>query len=93
MTITSRSRVKDLALSLPVSQWRSVTWREGTNTPLRSRFASVRVAAAHRDDERAELRAEEWLLIEWPDSEAEPTKYLAVHPASRHPAPGAGGRR
>jgi SRSO17 transposase len=40
-----------------------------------SRFASVRVPAAHRDDERAELRPEEWLLIEWPDSEAEPTKY------------------
>src|SRR3954454_12896755 len=67
--------VKDLALSLPASQWRSVTWREGTNTPRRSRFASVRVPAAHRDDERAELRAEEWLLIEWPDSEAEPTQY------------------
>ncbi len=38
--------VKDLALSLPASQWRSVTWREGTNTPLRSRFASVRVPIA-----------------------------------------------
>jgi SRSO17 transposase len=74
--------VKDLALSLPASQWRSVTWREGTNTPLRSRFASVRVPAAHRDDERAELRPEEWLLIEWPDSEAEPTKYwLSTLPA------------
>jgi SRSO17 transposase len=74
--------VKDLALSLPVSQWRSVTWREGTNTPLRSRFASVRVPVAHRDNERAELRAEEWLLIEWPDSEAEPTKYwLSTLPA------------
>jgi SRSO17 transposase len=67
--------VQDLALSLPASQWRSVTWRAGTNTPLRSRFAGVRVPAAHRDDERAELRPEEWLLIEWPDSEAEPTKY------------------
>ena len=67
--------VKDLALSLPASQWRSVTWRAGTNTPRRSRFASVRVPAAHRDDERAELRAEEWLRIEWPDSEAEPTQY------------------
>src|SRR3954470_12324110 len=73
---------KDLALSLPASQWRSVTWREGTNTPLRSRFASVRVPAAHRDDERAELRAEEWLLIEWPDNEAEPAKYwLSTLPA------------
>src|SRR3954464_11750176 len=74
--------VQDLALSLPASQWRSVTWREGTNTPLRSRFASVRVPAAHQDDERAELRPEEWLLIEWPDNEAEPTKYwLSTLPA------------
>src|SRR3954469_12062732 len=74
--------VKDLALSLPASQWRSVTWREGTNMPLRSRFASVRVPAAHRDDERAELRAEEWLLIEWPNNEAEPAKYwLSTLPA------------
>jgi SRSO17 transposase len=74
--------VTDLARSLPASQWRSVTWREGTNTPRRSRFASVRVPAAHRDDERAELRAEEWLLIEWPDSEAEPTQYwLSTLPA------------
>jgi SRSO17 transposase len=52
-----------------------VTSRAGTNTQLRSRFASVRVAAAHRDDECAELRPEEGLLIEWPDSEAEPTQY------------------
>src|SRR3954453_6321215 len=67
--------VKDLALSLPASQWRSVTWRAGTNTPRRSRFASVRGAAAPRDDERAELRPGEWPRVEWPDSEAEPTKY------------------
>ena len=30
---------------------------------------------AHRDSARAEPRAEEWLLIEWPHGEAEPTKY------------------
>jgi SRSO17 transposase len=67
--------VKQLAQALPAPTWRMVAWREGTNTPLRSRFAGVRVPAAHRDEERAELRPEEWLLIEWPDSEAEPTKY------------------
>jgi SRSO17 transposase len=42
---------------------------------LRSRFAAVRVRPAHRDYEKAEPHAEEWLLIEWPRSEAEPTKY------------------
>jgi SRSO17 transposase len=64
-----------LALSLDPSAWKMVGWREGTRKPLRSRFAAVRVRPAHRDDERSELRAEEWLLIEWPSREAEPTKY------------------
>jgi SRSO17 transposase len=37
--------------------------------------------AAHRDYWRAEPRDEEWLLIEWPEGEAEPTKYwLATVP-------------
>jgi hypothetical protein len=35
----------------------------------------VRVRAAHRDYWLAEPRAEEWLLIEWPQGENEPTKY------------------
>src|SRR4051794_33403251 len=62
--------VKDLALSLPASQWRSVTWRAGTAGVLSSRFALLRVRPAHRDEQRAEPRPEEWLLVEWPDGEA-----------------------
>ncbi len=42
---------------------------EGTVKPLRSRFAAVRVRPAHRDDERSEPHAEQWLLIEWPRQE------------------------
>jgi SRSO17 transposase len=68
--------VKALALSLPASGWRKTTWREGTNTALSSRFAAVRVRAAHGDRQASELRAEEWLLIEWPKGETEPTKYF-----------------
>jgi SRSO17 transposase len=67
--------VKQLAMSLPSGAFREVTWREGTERKLRSRFAAVRVRPAHRDYEKAEPRAEEWLLIEWPRGEAEPTKY------------------
>jgi SRSO17 transposase len=67
--------VKALALALPPSAWKDVTWREGTERSLRSRFASVRVRPAGRDYEKAEPYAEEWLLIEWPRAEAEPTKY------------------
>jgi SRSO17 transposase len=67
--------VKELALDLPASAWRKVTWREGAATPLSSRFARVRVRVAHRDYRLTETRPEEWLLIEWPKDEKEPTKY------------------
>jgi SRSO17 transposase len=67
--------VKTLALSLEPEQWQTVTWREGTNADLQSRFARVRVRAAHRDNLRDELRPPEWLLIEWPEGDTEPLKY------------------
>jgi SRSO17 transposase len=67
--------LKALASSLPAHAWRKVTWREGTQDKLSSRFAAVRVRPAHRDTERSEPWPEEWLLIEWPKGEAEPTKY------------------
>ena len=66
---------KELAKALPDKAWRTVTWREGTNAPLSSRFAARRVRPAHRDHLRHEPRPEEWFLVEWPDGEAEPTKY------------------
>jgi len=34
------------------------------------------VRAASRDHQRAERRPEQWLLIEWPSGEPEPTKYF-----------------
>jgi SRSO17 transposase len=74
--------VKELALSLPDDAWKKVTWRQGLKQKLQSRFASLRVRPAHRDYERAKPHAEEWLLIEWPTGETEPTKYwLSTMPA------------
>ena len=50
---------------------------------MRSRFAAVRVRVAHRDYWRNEPHPEQWLLIEWPATEKEPTKYwLSNLPAS-----------
>jgi SRSO17 transposase len=66
---------KTLAASLPKRAWRRLTWREGSNTTLAGRFAAVRVRPAHRDYNRPTPRPEEWLLIEWPKGEPEPTKY------------------
>jgi len=67
--------VKQLAMNLPSSTFKEVTWRAGTERKLRSRFAAVRVRPAHRDYWKAEPHAEEWLLIEWPGGEPEPNKY------------------
>jgi SRSO17 transposase len=74
-------KLKTLAAELPPAAWRRVTWREGTRGAMRSRFARVRVRPAHRDENRSVPRPEEWLLIEWPAGEPEPTKYwLATLP-------------
>ena len=67
--------LKQLAESLPPISWKRVSWREGTKQKLSSRFAALRVRVAHRDYWRSALPAEEWLLIEWPTQESEPTKY------------------
>ena len=67
--------IKELAFALQRSAWKKVAWREGTNKILCSRFARVRVRAAHRDYLRTRLREEQWLLIEWPLKEGERTKY------------------
>jgi SRSO17 transposase len=73
--------VKALAQGLSATSWQTISWREGTAGTLTSRFARVRVRAAHRDYWRAEPRHEEWLLIEWPEGDAEPAKYwLATVP-------------
>ena len=52
-----------------------MSWREGSNQTLTSRFAAVRIRPASRDWKLAAPHALEWLLIEWPEDEREPTKY------------------
>jgi len=66
--------LKEIALGLKARAWSTVEWREGTCDVLSSRFALVRVHVAHRHL-TPERHAEEWLLIEWPSDEPEPTKY------------------
>jgi SRSO17 transposase len=67
--------VAEVARRLPVTAWQQVTWREGTNAPLTSRFACVRVRPAHHTHLASELRPEEWLLIEWPGHAQAPDHY------------------
>jgi FOG: Transposase len=66
---------KKLAMGLAQDAWRSVAWREGSNQTLSSRFAAVRVQPASRHGMRWVLHPFEWLVVEWPEGEKEPTKF------------------
>jgi SRSO17 transposase len=68
--------VKALAQSLPARTFHKVSWREGTNDTLSGRFAAVRVRHAGGNVGKARLRPEQWLLIEWPSNDVEPSKYF-----------------
>ena len=75
--------VLQLAPELAATDWHTVNWRAGSRGPMTSRFAAVRVRPAHRDDQRTEPRPVEWLLLEWPEKESEPTHYwLSTQPES-----------
>jgi SRSO17 transposase len=68
--------VKALALSLPAQAFHTISWREGTNETLSGRFAALRVRHAGGNAGKARLRPLEWLLIEWPAHDQEPSKYV-----------------
>ena len=73
----------DLAKTLSKKAWRTITWRDGTNAPLTSRFRRIRVRAAGEGTTGDE--PEEWLLTEWPAGEKEPTKFwLSTLPGTMH---------
>jgi SRSO17 transposase len=61
-----RVSAKELALGLPKHAWRTITWRDGSADPLRSRFARVRVrtapirGAAARQEENVADRVAAW---------------------------------
>jgi hypothetical protein len=71
----NRSWQRPSVSGLPAEAWHAITWREGSADWHASRFAQQRVRPAHRGTKLSEPRAEEWLLIERPQNETEPTKY------------------
>ena len=66
--------VKELALGLSATAWRTIRWREGSADWLTSRFARLRVRVGY-PHELGQMPAQEWLLVEWPEGENEPTTY------------------
>jgi SRSO17 transposase len=69
---------KEIGLSLGPKAFRRITWRAGA-TPgergkLHGRFAFRRVKLATTSEEPT-AKEPQWLIIEWPPHEAEPTKF------------------
>lgn len=67
-----RMTVRELGAALQ-PKLRTVTWRQGSNVELRSRFARLRVVVDRRD---YRLRPPQWLLVEWPEGEPAPTRFV-----------------
>jgi SRSO17 transposase len=77
-------KVQPGATSTSVLEWvqsrardfRKVTWRQGSKGKLSSRFAAWRVRPAHKLSAGKEPLAALWLVAEWPEGEAAPTKFF-----------------
>jgi len=61
--------------------WKSIRWRQGTKGWLESRFVAVRVQPSHGFVHGQPPHKQVWLLVEWPESEKEPTKILSLRSA------------
>jgi len=79
-----RANVPPGATSASVAEWvedrkrdfRKVTWREGSKGKMSSRFAAWRVRPAHQLSAGKKPLAALWLVAEWPEGEAAPTKFF-----------------
>jgi hypothetical protein len=68
--------VRALAARLPKKAWKSVPCRTTpTGEIVSSRFAFVRVVAAHPVTRDHKPPREEWLIVEWPEGEEAPSDY------------------
>lgn len=67
--------VQELGRSLSKNEFRRISWRQGTNKALASRFAFRRVKTLHDDGVALADREPMWLIVEWPEGESQPTKF------------------
>jgi len=67
---------QQLGVDLGCRAFRRLTWREGPGGKLSSRFAFRRVKVANDDGTDAGDREPMWLVMEWPEGEAKPAKFI-----------------
>jgi SRSO17 transposase len=68
--------VQKLGIELGPKAFRRTTWRAGTRRKMHSRFCFRRVKVAHDDGTEADDREPLWLMMEWPEGEEKPTKFV-----------------
>jgi SRSO17 transposase len=68
--------VEALGQALGRKAFRRVTWRQGTAARLQSNFCCRRVKVAHEDGIDGVHHEAVWLLMEWPEGEKKPTKFV-----------------
>jgi len=79
--------IESLARSLRREDFQTVTIRGKDKSRVRSRFAFVRIIAAHPVILDKQSPREEWLIIEWPEGRSEPSDYwISNLPATAKPA-------
>ncbi|MGA7119640.1 MAG: IS701 family transposase [Polyangiaceae bacterium] len=67
---------QQLGVDLGCRAFRRLTWREGPGGKLASRFAFRRVKVANDDGTDAGDREPMWLVMEWPEGEDKPAKFI-----------------
>lgn len=80
--------IGELIAGLQAEEWQTVAFRDGPEEEsMRSRFAFVRVRAAHLWQKGyVQEPREEWLICEWPEGQERPTDYwLSNLPADTPP--------
>jgi SRSO17 transposase len=68
--------VQALGIALGRKAFRKYTWREGTKGKMSGKFCFRRVKVAQDDGSPLTERETLWLMIEWPDGEQKPTKFV-----------------
>src|SRR5262249_17979798 len=65
-----------LGIALGTKAFRRITWRDGTRRKMHSRFCFRPGQSRARRRTTAEDREPVWLMIEWPEGEERPTKFV-----------------
>jgi SRSO17 transposase len=78
---TTATSVRAVAMSVPTSRWRRVSWRNGTHRPWAARFIAMRVTPATEWRDRR-LAPEVWLLCEQDLGATPRIKYFFINLAA-----------